>query len=86
MALYLRRHYEKQLRDLDRHQDEKIDDEMGHLSGKEVELHRRALAAERNKIMELHGNGKISDDVLRSIELDLDLQEMRLDQDSHASL
>jgi CPA1 family monovalent cation:H+ antiporter len=86
MALYLRRHYEKQLRDLDRHQDEKIDDEVGHLSGKEVELHRRALAAERNKIMELHGNGKISDDVLRSIELDLDLQEMRLDQDSHASL
>lgn len=86
MAHHLRRHYEKQLHDFDRHQDEKVDGELGHLSGEETELHRRALAAERNKIMELHGDGKISDDVLRIIELDLDLQEMRLDQDSHRTL
>jgi Na+/H+ antiporter len=85
MARHLRRHYEKLLRNLDRHQDEKRDDEPDDLLKWETDLQRRALAAERSKIIELHGNGSISDDVLRIIELDLDLQEMRLDQDSHTA-
>jgi Na+/H+ antiporter len=85
MAGYLRRHYEKLLRNLDRHQDEQQDGDLDDLSKCETDLQRKALAAERFKIMELHGSGSISDDVLRIIELDLDLQEMRLDQDSHTS-
>jgi monovalent cation/hydrogen antiporter len=84
MAQHLRRHYEKQLQDLNRHRDEESDNEMGHLSKREAELQRKALAAERSKIKELHAKGLISDGVHRIIELDLDLQEMRLDQDSHA--
>ncbi|HET6370371.1 MAG TPA: Na+/H+ antiporter, partial [Nitrospiria bacterium] len=83
MARHLRRHYEKQIQNLNRHRDEKSDGEFAHLSKRETELQRRALATERAKIMELHGRGVISDAVLRLIELDLDLQEMRLDQDSH---
>jgi Na+/H+ antiporter len=84
MAQHLRRHYEKQIQSLNRHRDEKSDGELAHLSKREMELQRRTLATERSKIMELHGRGVISDGVLRLIELDLDLQEMRLDQDSHS--
>ncbi|MBI3811110.1 MAG: Na+/H+ antiporter [Nitrospirae bacterium] len=85
MARHLRRHYEKQIENLNRHRDEGSNDELGHLSGKDAELQRRALEVERSKIMELHSGGLISDDVLRIIELDLDLQETRLDQDSHTA-
>jgi len=84
MAHHLRRHYEKQIQNLNRHRDEEKDTELGHLSKRDAELQRKALATERAKIMELHGKGLITDSVLRVIELDLDLQEMRLDQDSHA--
>jgi CPA1 family monovalent cation:H+ antiporter len=83
MARHLRSHYQKQIQSLNRHRDEESDGEFGHLSKKDAELQRKALATERSKIMELHNAGLISDSVLRFIELDLDLQEMRLDQTLH---
>jgi len=83
MAEHLKDHYLKQIRNLDRHRDEKSDGELGHLSKKEEELQRKVLATERSKILELHNEGRIGDQVHRLIELDLDLQEMRLDQNSH---
>jgi CPA1 family monovalent cation:H+ antiporter len=83
MARHLRGHYQKQIQNLNRHRDEQSDGEFGHLTKKEVELQRKALATERSKIMELHSAGRISDTVLRFIELDLDLQEMQLDQTLH---
>jgi CPA1 family monovalent cation:H+ antiporter len=85
MARHLRGHYEKQIQNLNRHRDDASDGEFGHLSKKEAELQRKALATERSKIMELHNAGLISDPVLRFIELDLDLQEMQLDQSLHSN-
>ncbi|HTN42511.1 MAG TPA: Na+/H+ antiporter [Nitrospiria bacterium] len=82
-ARHLRGYYQKQIHNLNRHRDEESDGEFGHLSKREVELQLKALATERSKIMELHNAGRISDAVLRFIELDLDLQEMRLDQTLH---
>jgi len=82
-AQFLRRHYQKQLQKLNPHQDEEHDGEMDGLSRCETVLQRKVLTAERSKIMELHSNGMISDNVHRLIQLDLDLQEMRLEQDSH---
>ena len=83
MARHLQRHYQKQIQILSRHRDEEGDGEFGHLSKEETELQRKALATERSKIMDLHNDGRISDNVYRIIELDLDLQETRLDQSSH---
>jgi len=82
-AQHLKGYYQRQIRDSNRHRDEKSDGELGHLSTKDIELQRKALDTERSKIMELHNDGLIGDDVLRLIELDLDLQEMRLVQSSH---
>lgn len=77
---HLRDRYEKKIRRLDRHQDEKSDDEFAHLSRKETALQLKALDAERSKILELHDEKLISDPVLRLIVFDLDLQEMRINQ------
>lgn len=77
---HLRDRYEKKIRRLDRHQDERSDDEFAHLSRKETALQLKALETERSKILELHGEKLISDHVLRVIVFDLDLQEMRLNQ------
>jgi monovalent cation/hydrogen antiporter len=83
MMRHLRRQYEKQIEKLNHHLDEKSDDEFGHLSKKETELQLKALAMERSKMLELRNDGVISDDVYRLIEVDLDLHEMRLRQDTH---
>jgi len=73
----------KQIQLLNSQRDERRDGESGHLSKKEAGLQRKASATERSMIMELHNAGLISVLVLRFIELDLDLQEMRLDQSLH---
>jgi len=83
MARHLREQYEKQIRNLNRHRDEDSDGEFGNLTKRELELQRKVLATERSKIQEIHKEGRISDSVHRMIELDLDLQEMRLDQSLH---
>jgi CPA1 family monovalent cation:H+ antiporter len=83
VAHHLREHYEKQILKLNRHRDEERDDEFGRLSRIEATLQLRALATERATLLKLRNEGVISDAVLRLIELDLDLQEMRLKQNTH---
>ncbi|MFI5305467.1 MAG: Na+/H+ antiporter [Nitrospiria bacterium] len=78
---HLRDRYEKKIRRLDRHQDEKSDDEFAHLSRKETAVQLQALTTERSKILALHDEKLISDQVLRLIVFDLDLQEMRLNRE-----
>ena len=82
-ARHLRQYYEKQIEKLGRHQDEASDEAFGRLSGKETELQLKALATERGTLVRLRNEGVITDSVLRLIELDLDLQEMRLKQNAH---
>lgn len=82
-ARHLRQYYEKQIEKLGRHQDEASDEEFGRLSGKETELQLKALTTKRGTLVRLRNEGVITDSVLRLIELDLDLQEMRLKQNAH---
>jgi CPA1 family monovalent cation:H+ antiporter len=42
-------------------------------------LRRELLEAERAEIVSLRRQGRISDDVMRAIERDLDLEDQRLD-------
>ena len=42
-------------------------------------LRREALQAERDELLRLRGDGRISDEVMRRIERDLDLEDVRLD-------
>jgi len=49
-----------------------------------MELQLRVLTTERSKILSLLENGVITDETLRLIELDLDLQELRLRQNVHS--
>lgn len=82
-AEHLREHYGKQLKKLNHHRDEESDEAFGHLSRRDTELQLKVLARERSKVVELRNDGVITDGVLRLIELDLDLQEMRLRQNAH---
>jgi Na+/H+ antiporter len=77
---HLRNRYEKKIGRLERHRDEESDDEFAHLSRQETALQFKALDTERSKILDLHGENLISDRVLRLIEVDLDMQEMRLNK------
>jgi NhaP-type Na+/H+ or K+/H+ antiporter len=54
------------------------DEEREHVEAFE-RLREELLRAERGAVIELHGRGEISEDALRSLERDLDLQEARLE-------
>jgi|SRR5579863_506466 len=84
VARQLRRYYRDQIRKFSHHRDEESDEQFAHLSKRAIELAIKALGTERAKVLELREDGAISDSVLRLIELDLDLQEMRLGRDAHS--
>jgi monovalent cation/hydrogen antiporter len=58
--------------------DERGDDDRRHVEVFQ-RLREELLRSEREALHELHGRGEISEDALRTVERDLDLQEARLE-------
>jgi Na+/H+ antiporter len=75
---HLRELYEARLSHSRAPQDERGDEERQHVEAFE-RLREELLRSERAALHELHGRGEISEDALRTVERDLDLQEARLD-------
>jgi CPA1 family monovalent cation:H+ antiporter len=72
----LRGHYEEKLRRVTRQNDgSPLDDDP---TPAQQRLHRAVIAAERVAVIQLRDQGRIADDVLRTIERELDLEEQRL--------
>src|SRR3954452_19109194 len=75
---HLRELYEARLGHARAPQDERGDEDREHVETFE-RLREELLRSERAALHELHANGEISEDALRTVERDLDLQEARLD-------
>jgi len=75
---HLRELYEARLEHAQAPQDERGDGEREHVEAFQ-RLREELLRSERAALHELHGRGEISEDALRTVERDLDLQEARLD-------
>jgi CPA1 family monovalent cation:H+ antiporter len=75
---HLRELYEARLGHARAPQDERGDDDREHVEAFE-RLREELLRSEREALRELHARGEISEDALRTVERDLDLQEARLD-------
>jgi Na+/H+ antiporter len=75
---HLRELYEARLGHARAPQDERGDGEREHVEAFE-RLREELLRSERAALHELHARGEISEDALRTVERDLDLQEARLD-------
>jgi monovalent cation/hydrogen antiporter len=72
----LRMHYEDKLRRVTRPLDgSALEDDP---TPAQQRLHRAVIAAERTAVIQLRDQGRIADDVLRTIERELDLEEQRL--------
>jgi monovalent cation/hydrogen antiporter len=77
-AEHLRELYEARLGHARAPQDERGDDDRQHVEALE-RVREELLRYERAALHELHARGEISEDALRTVERDLDLQEARLD-------
>lgn len=75
---HLRELYEARLEHARAPQDERGDEDREHVEAFE-RLREELLRSERAALHELHERGEISEDALRTVERDLDLQEARLD-------
>jgi monovalent cation/hydrogen antiporter len=75
---HLRELYEARLEHAQAPQDERGDGEREHVEAFQ-RLREELLRSERAALHELHERGEISEDALRTVERDLDLQEARLD-------
>jgi CPA1 family monovalent cation:H+ antiporter len=75
---HLRELYEARLGHARAPQDERGDEDREHVERME-RLREELLRSEREALHELHARGEISEDALRTVERDLDLQEARLD-------
>jgi monovalent cation/hydrogen antiporter len=75
---HLRELYEARLGHARAPQDERGADDRRHVEAME-RLREDLLRSEREALHELHARGEISEDALRTVERDLDLQEARLD-------
>jgi monovalent cation/hydrogen antiporter len=75
---HLRELYEARLGHARAPQDERGDDDREHVEAFE-RVREELLRSERAALHELHARGEISEDALRTVERDLDLQEARLD-------
>ena len=75
---HLRELYEARLDHARAPQDERGDSDREHVEAFE-RLREELLRSERAALYELHARGEISEDALRTVERDLDLQEARLD-------
>jgi Na+/H+ antiporter len=75
---HLRELYEARLGHARAPQDERGDDDRQHVEAFQ-RLREELLRSERAALHELHARGEISEDALRTVERDLDLQEARLD-------
>jgi Na+/H+ antiporter len=75
---HLRELYEARLQHARAPQDERGDSDREHVEAFE-RLREELLRSERAALHELHARGEISEDALRTVERDLDLQEARLD-------
>jgi monovalent cation/hydrogen antiporter len=75
---HLRELYEARLDHSRAPQDERGDSDREHVEAFE-RLREELLRSERAALYELHARGEISEDALRTVERDLDLQEARLD-------
>jgi hypothetical protein len=72
----LRGHYQEKLRRVTRQLDgNALDDDP---TPARQRLHRAVIAAERTAVIQLRGQGRIADDVLRTIERELDLEDQRV--------
>jgi CPA1 family monovalent cation:H+ antiporter len=74
---HLRELYEARLGHARAPLDESSDEDRGHVETYQ-RLREELLRSEREALHELHGRGEISEDALRTVERDLDLQEARL--------
>ncbi|HEU4976191.1 MAG TPA: Na+/H+ antiporter [Baekduia sp.] len=77
-ARRLRQLYEARLEHARAPRDERGDEDRAHVEAF-VALREELLRAERDAVMELHARGEISEEAVRLLERDLDLQEARLD-------
>jgi CPA1 family monovalent cation:H+ antiporter len=75
---HLRELYEARLGHARAPLDESSDEDRGHVETFQ-RLREELLRSEREALHELHGRGEISEDALRTVERDLDLQEARLE-------
>jgi hypothetical protein len=75
---HLRELYEARLGHARAPQDERGDGDREHVEAFE-RLREELLRSERAALHDLHARGEISEDALRTVERDLDLQEARLD-------
>ncbi len=75
---HLRELYEARLEHANAEPDERGDDDRRHVEAFQ-RLREELLRSERAALHELHARGEISEDALRTVERDLDLQEARLD-------
>ena len=75
---HLRELYEARLGHARAPQDERGDDDRQHVEAFE-RVREELLRSERAALHDLHARGEISEDALRTVERDLDLQEARLD-------
>jgi CPA1 family monovalent cation:H+ antiporter len=75
---HLRELYEARLEHARAPQDERGDEDREHVEAFE-RLREELLRSERAALHDLHARGEISEDALRTVERDLDLQEARLD-------
>jgi CPA1 family monovalent cation:H+ antiporter len=75
---HLRELYEARLEHARAPQDPSGDEERGHVEAFQ-QVREELLRSERAALHELHARGEISEDALRTVERDLDLQEARLD-------
>jgi CPA1 family monovalent cation:H+ antiporter len=75
---HLRELYEARLGHAQAPLDERGDDDRRHVEAFQ-RLREELLRSERGALHELHGRGEISEDALRTVERDLDLQEARLE-------
>jgi CPA1 family monovalent cation:H+ antiporter len=69
------------------HQGEHVDGPDGHVEASEADqeliehraIRHAVIQAERDALLELRDSGQISDDVLRLVERELDLEELRME-------